>query len=103
MTYRDNPEIAKKYKSKRWQKLRKQKLILNPLCERCLKIGIHSSAYIVHHKKYITDKNYMNDNIFYSLNNLESLCLKCHNEEHFANKEEYEFDENGDVIKNEIY
>ena len=37
MTYRDNPEIAKKYKSKRWQKLRKQKLILNPLCERCLK------------------------------------------------------------------
>ena len=37
MTYRDNPEIAKKYKSKRWQKLRKQKILLNPLCERCLK------------------------------------------------------------------
>lgn len=35
MTYRDNPEIAKKYKSKRWQRLRRQKLILNPLCERC--------------------------------------------------------------------
>lgn len=38
MTYRDNPKIAKKYKSKRWQRLRKQKLILtNGLCERCLK------------------------------------------------------------------
>ena len=37
MTYRDNPEIAKKYKSKRWQKLRKQKILLNPFCERCLK------------------------------------------------------------------
>jgi len=37
MTYRDNPEIAKKYKSKRWQKLTKQKRILNPFCERCLK------------------------------------------------------------------
>ena len=37
MTYRDNPEIAKKYKSKRWQKLRKQKMMLNPFCERCLK------------------------------------------------------------------
>ena len=38
MTYRDNPEIAKKYKSKRWQKLRKYKLLMtNGLCERCLK------------------------------------------------------------------
>ena len=37
MTYRNNPEIAKKYRSKRWQKLRKQKLLLtNGLCERCL-------------------------------------------------------------------
>ena len=38
MTYRDNPKIAKKYKSKRWQRLRKQKLLLtNGLCERYLK------------------------------------------------------------------
>jgi len=38
MTYRDNPKIAKKYKSKKWQKLRQQKLIeTNVLCERCLK------------------------------------------------------------------
>lgn len=37
MTYRDNPEIAKKYKSKRWQRLRNQKKLLNPFCERCLK------------------------------------------------------------------
>lgn len=38
MTYRDNPLIAAKYKSKRWQKLRKEKLLLtNGLCERCLK------------------------------------------------------------------
>jgi hypothetical protein len=38
MTQRDNPLIAAKYKSKKWQKLRKQKLIeTNNLCERCLK------------------------------------------------------------------
>ena len=37
MTYRDIPEIASRYKSKQWQKLRKEKLIMNPLCERCLK------------------------------------------------------------------
>lgn len=38
MTYRENPEIARKYKSKRWQRLRKEKLLsTNGLCERCLK------------------------------------------------------------------
>lgn len=79
MTYRDNPEIAKRYKSKRWKKLRNQKLLLNPLCERCLEKGIYTSSYIIHHKEYITDINYMDDNVFYNLDNLESLCLDCHN------------------------
>lgn len=37
MTYRDDPEIARKYKSKRWQKLRQHKLIKDPICERCKK------------------------------------------------------------------
>lgn len=36
MRYIDNPNISKKYHSKRWQKVRKQKLILQPMCERCL-------------------------------------------------------------------
>lgn len=101
MTYRDNPEIAKRYKSKRWQKLRKEKLLFNPLCERCLKKSLYIAAYFVHHKVYVTNKNYMNDDIFFSIDNLESLCKKCHNEEHFAEKDEYIFDENGDLIKND--
>lgn len=96
--YREDPEIAKKYKSKRWQKLRQQKLIMNPLCERCQAKGIYNSAYIIHHKEYITDLNYQDDNIFYNINNLESLCHECHNKEHFKDKEEYFFDENGDLI-----
>ena len=37
MRYKDDPKIARKYKSKRWQMLRKQKLIINPMCERCMK------------------------------------------------------------------
>ena len=101
MIYRNNPDIGRKYKSKRWQKLRKQKLILNPLCERCLKNDIKIAAYFVHHKEYVTDKNYMYDSVFFNIDNLESLCKKCHNEEHFKEKDEYIFDENGDLIKND--
>lgn len=99
MTYRDNPEIAKKYKSKRWQRLRKQKLINNPICERCYKQGIIKPTYIIHHKEYITDKNYNDDNIFYNIDNLESLCIEHHNKEHFEDKKEYMFNSNGDLIK----
>ena len=100
MTYRDNPLIAKKYKSKRWQKLRKQKVLLNPFCERCLKKNIYNSTNIVHHKEYITDINYEDDDIFFNIDNLESLCKDCHNKEHFGDKEEYSFNEHGDLIKN---
>ena len=102
MTYRDNPLIAAKYKSKRWKRLRKEKLLLtNGLCERCLKNGLSVPAYFVHHKEYVTDKNYEDDNVFFNIDNTESLCKKCHNQEHFSEEEEYCFDENGDFIKNE--
>ena len=62
--------------------------------------GIFNAAVIVHHKEYVTDTNYEDDNIFFNIDNLECLCQDCHNKEHFANKdEEYIFDKNGDVIK----
>lgn len=48
MIHRDNPNIAKKYKSKRWQMLRQLKLNTNPLCERCLK-----KEYIMQPKLFI--------------------------------------------------
>lgn len=99
MTYRDNPKIEAKYHSKRWKRLRKQKLILNPLCERCAKREVFVPAYFVHHKEYITDKNYEDDNVFFNIDNLESLCKKCHNQEHFGEEVEYIFNENGDLVK----
>ena len=98
MTYRDDPEIAKKYKSKKWQKFRKLKINISPFCERCLLDGIFTPARIVHHKEYITDLNYMDDNIFYNLDNVESLCQDCHNKEHSGTKVNYYFDTNGDIM-----
>ena len=115
MTYRDEPEIAKKYKSKKWQKLRLLKKNVSPFCERCLINGVYTPARIIHHKEYITDLNYLDDNVFYNLDNLESLCQDCHNvffnrdnleslcqdchnKEHFGEKQNYFFDINGDIM-----
>ena len=64
-----------------------------------LRSGIYNPAYIIHHKEYITDKNYEDDNVFFNIYNTESLCLDCHNKEHFAEEAEYSFDKNGDIIK----
>lgn len=83
MTYRDDPEIAKKYKSAKWKRLRAMKLAMNPLCERCLAKGISNSSHIVHHKEYITDKNYFDDDVFFNIDNLECLCQACHNRRTF--------------------
>lgn len=98
MTYRDDPEIAKRYKSKRWIRLRVLKKNINPFCERCLEEGKYTPARIVHHKEYITDQNYLDDNVFYNLDNLESLCQECHNKEHFGETLGYMFDSNGDIV-----
>jgi 5-methylcytosine-specific restriction endonuclease McrA len=96
---RSNPLVAQRYKTKRWQKLRHDYMIsVNGLCERCKVKGIVKPALICHHKEYINESNYMNDNIFYNVDNLEAVCLECHNKEHFGNGIEYEFDENGDLI-----
>ena len=61
--------------------------------------GLYIPAYFVHHKEYITEKNYEDDNVFFNIDNLESLCKTCHQREHFSTKVDYIFDENGDLIK----
>lgn len=98
MRYKDNPEIAKKYNCKRWRDLRKMKLMLNPTCERCEKQGKVNPAFIIHHKDYVTEENFKDDEIFYNLENLESVCFACHNQEHFKSND-YFFDENGDIYE----
>lgn len=65
-----------------------------------LRSGVIKPAEILHHIIYITDKNYQDDNIFYNTDNVEALCQECHNKEHFTDKEEYMFNEDGDLIQN---
>ena len=105
MRYQDNEEIHQKYYSSKWRKLRKMKLAISPFCERCLADGIYTPAYIIHHKEYITNQNYQDGDVMYNLDNLESLCVECHNKEHFEgkSKKEYIFDSEGNIIKNSNY
>ena len=58
----------------RWHKIRNYKLGINPLCERCKITPRVIPAALVHHK----DRNPKNNR----MNNLESLCVECHNAEH---------------------
>ena len=66
------------YKSSLWERCRKAYLKKRKyICERC-----GETARIVHHKVYITDENLYNTDISLDENNLEALCIHCHNEEH---------------------
>lgn len=90
-------EYAKEfYKSKVWKKCRKGFMqSKNYICERC-----GASAYIVHHKKHITPMNINDTNITLKWNNLQALCLECHNVIHGSNAtvEGVSFNDNGDLI-----
>ena len=91
---RSSKEVEKFYKSKAWQKTRDSYIAYrNGKCERCASAGV-----IVHHKIYITTRNINNPEITLNFNNLELLCRKCHNQEHFKDKTDYNFDEDGNLI-----
>lgn len=69
----------------------------NYICERC-----GETARIVHHKIYITPKNINNPNITLDWNNLEALCIVCHNLEHKSYgvcNNDVMFVKDGDLIK----
>lgn len=66
------------YHSDAWLKLRRLKLSINPLCERCLKRGMLTPASIAHHKQERRD----HPELALELDNLESLCASCHSSEH---------------------
>lgn len=92
-------EYAKKfYTSKDWRSLSGLYMSsINYVCERCGGV-----AEICHHKQYITPGNINNPNITLNIDNLEGLCMDCHNKEH---KRKYKsstnmavFDSNGNIV-----
>lgn len=65
---------TKFYQSTAWRKLRKVKLEQDPLCEECLKKGIHTPAKVADHIVSINQGGASLD-----IANLQSLCNTCHN------------------------
>lgn len=68
------------------------------LCERC-----DNTAYIAHHKEYLTPENIDDPNISLNWDNLEAVCLNCHNLIHGVgskceDEEQYTFTPEGDLI-----
>ena len=87
------------YNSKKWQRARKLCISRNHgICERCGK-AFASRKLIVHHKVYLNETNIHDENISLNQDNLELLCIDCHNEEHLHDNERIiYFDEQGKVI-----
>jgi 5-methylcytosine-specific restriction protein A len=72
---KDNP-FYKLYSSKAWRKVRKVKLSMDPLCERCRLMGLLKPATEVHHRIAVRDGGDPFD-----VAGLESLCKPCHSRE----------------------
>lgn len=89
------------YGSRVWKKCRTEyKKSVGGLCERCKAKGIIEPGYIVHHKQYINVQNITDPSVLLNHDNLELLCLNCHNQEHGISKRKrrYMVDEFGKVL-----
>lgn len=73
------------YKTKAWKDCRTAYLhTVGGLCEECMKRGIIRSADIVHHKIQLNDDNAHEPEIALSFENLEAVCIECHNALHYG-------------------
>lgn len=75
------------YKSTVWQKTRDAYLqSVSGLCERCAAKDEFVPAEIVHHRIWLTRATINDPSVSLAWDNLEALCQKCHNQEHFSEK-----------------
>lgn len=88
------------YNSKAWKKCRRDYISkVHGLCERCVE---PTPGLILHHKIELTPDNMDDPNITLNHDNLEFLCLDCHNAIHLkqnTTQENLKFDSNGDLIQ----
>jgi len=90
------------YKSKAWLQCRGGFIqSVYGLCNRC-----ESPGFIVHHKILLTPNNINNVEVTLNWNELEYLCIDCHNKEHMSSHKEVireglRFNDKGEVIKDE--
>lgn len=96
-----NKEIHKFYMSNKWKRVRNAFYIEKEgICERCNKV-VGRKEYQVHHKIHLTLENYTNLKVALDHENLELLCIDCHNKEHdrfIKRKARVEFDGDGEII-----
>lgn len=74
------------YNNKKWKKVRLAYIMEHPLCERCLSRGvINGNSIQIHHKQSPFDEGLTEVERLERLlswDNLESICPKCHGNEH---------------------
>jgi len=92
------------YKSTAWLKTRESYISsVNGLCERCLAKDRYTPGHIVHHIEWLTPNNINDPMITLNHENLEYLCLTCHNQEHFSTQESVRddvmFDSEGNLVE----
>ncbi|MEL6284357.1 MAG: HNH endonuclease [Pseudomonadota bacterium] len=74
------------YKLARWARLRARQLQRQPLCEMCLERGVTKLAEVVDHIK----EHKGDPRLFWSSDNHQSLCKRCHDSEKQALERERE-------------
>jgi 5-methylcytosine-specific restriction enzyme A len=72
------------YQDPRWRRLRDQKLMDNPICELCEMKGRVTQTEEIHHIKpfEISKGREELELLAFDYDNLISLCIPCHKEEH---------------------
>lgn len=79
LNYITTNQLMKFYKSLEWRRLRKKALRRdNYECQMCKSEGRYHPAENVHHLKEVKT----HPHLALTLDNLQCLCIKCHNEVH---------------------
>jgi len=82
--YKPKESNSKAYNSARWIKIRSAMMRDYPVCQRCLEEGRTRASQLVHHiiPWQSGRSEAEQEELMYSLDNLQCLCHVCHNEIH---------------------